>query len=48
MIAFLTVTIELPANIASATLEALGFGGAAGLSVLQAASVMSAVKLKTS
>lgn len=36
MIAFLTTTAELLGKIASAVRDTLGFGGAAGLSVLQA------------
>jgi hypothetical protein len=41
MIAFLIATAELFGKMASAFLEGFGFGGAAGLSVLHAASATS-------
>ncbi len=46
MIAFLTATAELLGKIASAVREGLGFGGAAGLSVLQATTVVRATIAK--
>ncbi|MFM7012744.1 MAG: hypothetical protein ACKO0Z_26020 [Betaproteobacteria bacterium] len=46
MMAFFTATIELFGKMASAFLEGFGFGGAAGLSVLHAASAASAITIE--